>query len=1347
MKRRLLALVLVVSLVASMCTTAFAAQADAKEEINYVSLGDSMTNGYCFTGYDQGNITPEQFKNGQKVYGNDAYPNEFAAWLATETGKTVNHKKLAVSAMRAEDLNYLLGGREMPIDGWFGQVEHYSGTSGDALKGIYQEAIADADMITMSIGNAAFGAYLVQYFTRMMGVMGGSLPADEKVDLEKALSTLDAEKQAIIMEAYNEMLAEVKKYDSLGLAENEKLMGMVDLMTYVSVGFLLNYEGVLDQIVELNPDVEIVLIGLMNTTYGMEITGEDFDPIAIGDIMDTLFGALNAYIAGLPAAKHLAGEWTEAKFYYADQPNPEFIVQVFDDLYNEGWPADYHGLSGATVRSRTIKAYNEALAPMIGAAILGFPLPAVTLAEVQSYVFDTEDEHGNGSGYSYQVQNQFMAQVAQYTGANANELPLVKRYTEATGDYYLANVESKFATVFAADIEKEISIAIYLALEESLAKSVDSMEITLEGLMGIAGDILGALGEMPEELAGSPGPFVIKNALIEWFTGSETALAMCKIFAMFKVGDGMSVHPTPKAHAKMADAVINAYANGYTVEDETIENLTEVAKIVADLVTEYYDEAYAYAYDYAEEQGYIEATTDGIDEVIATLEAIDVSGTEMTDEFKAELDGEIAKVIETLEAAKALITEADVLNQDSLDALMAMLNEADEAIANIQNLLKQAGVDVNDLVIVPALEKAYDKLVNEVIPAAEAAAEEIAAKAYEYLVALAEQAGEDLAEAYDAFVEAFLEFLPEADAWLYDWFYNNPDKVIAFFEENGEFFVENAEAAATVLGYIAYTFGPEVLEWVMENPEEALEQFVSWYEKYGERTWAMILVYLEELGVIDAAEDLYSCIEDALADLYEQLEDCTDEAYADIMEQIEVLRAQLDALRAEIEAAASELNAAIYEQLMKGLDEIDALLNELEAIVKGEVEASIEEIKALIAEMDAAIEDLLKTIANDVEGTVQAAIQAAVEAIKEQLSYIDGAAEWLEEAVAEAYEAFIDALLEALPYIDEALYDFFYNNPDKVIAFFEENSEFFAENAEAVLAVLGYIAVEFGDDALEYVLNNPEEALEQFVSWYEKYGERTWAMILVYLNELGVLDCLPTEEDVKAAIEAIEKQIEDCYKQLENATGEALEELEATIEELKAAVEELKAMVEDYAQMLDAAVRAEIDAAIEKLENAVAELETAVEELKAAIEAQIEEAIAKAEAAVKEALAKVEEAIAKVEAVVNGVIADVNETIKEIYAALENAKEELVAGAAQIVENLKDALADLYDVIVENADKIDDAVLAEIIAAIEDIEDALEKLDAIIKGAADAAIEDVAAELKSALAELQDAVEALIEAV
>ena len=112
MKKRLLSIALTLAMVMTMIpTTAFAEE--TSEPRVYVSIGDSMTNGYGLDGYDG--------ESGIMNYGNDVYANQFAAWLAgyegaikddqtvfTGTNGTVDHRQLAMSGLRAEDLAWLL---------------------------------------------------------------------------------------------------------------------------------------------------------------------------------------------------------------------------------------------------------------------------------------------------------------------------------------------------------------------------------------------------------------------------------------------------------------------------------------------------------------------------------------------------------------------------------------------------------------------------------------------------------------------------------------------------------------------------------------------------------------------------------------------------------------------------------------------------------------------------------------------------------------------------------------------------------------------------------------------------------------------------------------------------------------------------------------------------------------------------------------------------------------------------------------------------------------------------------------------------------------------------------------
>ena len=98
------------------------AQEAGEKVINYVSIGDSMTNGYGIDGYDA--------EAGVYDYGYASYANQFAAALAGMTseefyaamanaqqgfginfeknGVKVNHAQLGLSAARPEDINFLL---------------------------------------------------------------------------------------------------------------------------------------------------------------------------------------------------------------------------------------------------------------------------------------------------------------------------------------------------------------------------------------------------------------------------------------------------------------------------------------------------------------------------------------------------------------------------------------------------------------------------------------------------------------------------------------------------------------------------------------------------------------------------------------------------------------------------------------------------------------------------------------------------------------------------------------------------------------------------------------------------------------------------------------------------------------------------------------------------------------------------------------------------------------------------------------------------------------------------------------------------------------------------------------
>lgn len=117
--KRFLAILLVVILVASMCSTVFAVEIkDGNDDgkINLVTLGASNTNGYGIRGYLPASVTEDPLaadKSKLNVYGYErapetAYPAQVAAMLEETTGENVKLNQLAISSMRVEEVRMLL---------------------------------------------------------------------------------------------------------------------------------------------------------------------------------------------------------------------------------------------------------------------------------------------------------------------------------------------------------------------------------------------------------------------------------------------------------------------------------------------------------------------------------------------------------------------------------------------------------------------------------------------------------------------------------------------------------------------------------------------------------------------------------------------------------------------------------------------------------------------------------------------------------------------------------------------------------------------------------------------------------------------------------------------------------------------------------------------------------------------------------------------------------------------------------------------------------------------------------------------------------------------------------------
>lgn len=492
MLRSGVAMLLVLCMVAGFVpSVAFAAEEEEKPLV-YVSIGDSMTNGYGLPGYDG--------ESGIMNYGNNVYANQFAAWLAGYEGtikdnqvvfegskRTVDHRQLAMSGMRAEDLHWILDFDHSNADlakkaiasrgtNTYGHVtdtyRHWCSTehgvypanemmkyrwyydpafgfkAGDyrtwwdlmdpdyrlangaaevlntyydennaayglyesryadvvtsggktitqhALDSVsnpsypdenendylemgeqlwlqvatefYQESVAEADVISLALGNTNFGTFMFQYMKEIIANKEYSSRNNDfvgrySIDDVYYVANFDAEMQAKVNELLNEVDGIIENsFDASALPELDpnvtEFDSMLDYIKYVIkycvLSYIVNYVAVIERILELNPDAQVIQIALMNA-YAAADDGSD-ESTSMGDLIDMLYKPLNAFVAAVPTYLQMDGAYPDATFYYADCGTVETMTDVFgDDFYYDanGRTLKYPGLDHSNVAS------------------------------------------------------------------------------------------------------------------------------------------------------------------------------------------------------------------------------------------------------------------------------------------------------------------------------------------------------------------------------------------------------------------------------------------------------------------------------------------------------------------------------------------------------------------------------------------------------------------------------------------------------------------------------------------------------------------------------------------------------------------------------------------------------------------------------------------------------------------------------------------------------------------------------------------------------------------------------------------------------------------------------------
>ena len=964
------------------------------EPIHYVALGDSMTNGYGLNGYypNANGVTADELNTGNVWgYKRNMYVTSYPALVADHYGWELTN--LAISGMRPEELRYLLEmGSENAYPGdaytnevFVGSWERFDSAAGRVddngekrISDEYKEAIANADVISINLGTNNFGTVVTE---RLYALLLG----------EEDYRDLSAEQLLEDYPEYKEMYLELK---SLALEELEKKLGaewntmigmgeqMADIFAYGFIGFIINYDASVNLIRDLNPEADLIVVGLSNTLEGLELNVEGLEkPVDFGGIFNVLFRYTNIYMAALE------GDGLDATFANVDD-----LDQLVDAIGR--------GEVNSVVLAKIVDS-------LIETAELNVD-EATEKIIIQYLGGDDTVKAGIIAGIEAEALATARAALEQFNVPNVDEMDAVA-VKEAAKQYANIDIDAKVAeakTMF--DMVNSIYLQIQAAAADQTIESSFAADVFTNGL----------------------------NISLENLNDD-----LLHVWARFLLAEGVGIHPSVQGHQQYAEAIIAAYDNGYTGEDFAKAEVAEIMQEVCDFVTEYYDEAYAYAYAYADENGYIAEAIAGLDELSAELGKIDVSDLELSDELKAELENTIENAQETIAQLQTLIEEADVLDHATLDEAIDLLNKLGQNVTDIREILTQAGIEAGE-----AAWEAYEEAVrifeDEIKPVIIEKLEAAVEAGTDWLI---EKAG----EAYDKLVEeataAVKEYAPEVADYIYNWLYENPDKVIAFFNEYGDdmvaFVEEYSEEIAAVLGFLVAEYGDEVADYVMENADEILAALVEFYEVHGENTWALIMVYAEELGIIDALEnavdeeaicEALKAICDYITENAEAIQDAIDEAIESIKAEYEKelatieaqLKAELEKLQTELENAAGDLKDAIENEIAKiesALEELEALKAEIESII----DEKIAELEAAIKEAEAEFNKMLEELEAEIDKVIaegEALLAEIKAAIDEIISECEGMInDFMAGLDAEIRDAIEDAVNDAIDSADEGL--------------------------------------------------------------------------------------------------------------------------------------------------------------------------------------------------------------------------------------------------------------------------------------------------------------------------------------
>ena len=292
--RRILAVLLaLVMTLTAVCITAFAAH--KKQYESYTFFGDSVTTGYGIQAYfdvaEEGGTA-----EGKRVIG--AYPDLVAKGVGIDEDNE-NYYNESHSGWRTSELRETLDPTYDNEDGKFAKALSQGMANGKTLadpqdpelQQRVREEIAKSDLITIDLGsNDLQLPVLAALFSIIYPQVASYFGIEEYQDwqIEKLLKEYGSENDAIVK--LTEVVTKIHGAEyAMKLIAEASLKGLHKFNT--------NYPEIIKKIREINPDVDIYVIGLYNPMSEAAVSKDI--PLKIGKALDPVIQGMNLYLSQL----------------------------------------------------------------------------------------------------------------------------------------------------------------------------------------------------------------------------------------------------------------------------------------------------------------------------------------------------------------------------------------------------------------------------------------------------------------------------------------------------------------------------------------------------------------------------------------------------------------------------------------------------------------------------------------------------------------------------------------------------------------------------------------------------------------------------------------------------------------------------------------------------------------------------------------------------------------------------------------------------------------------------------------------------------------------------------------